>query len=525
MNKSNLVHLGLILLTLTAPTSAAAIDLDSLLVRSIGGPAALDSVRTLKAYRSEGSMSLNGTEGKYVEYFMAPDKIRTQLELPGFQLVQGFDGHNAWRLDHNGQVAVLSGSEAAEIISAAYLASFSYLVTERIAGSRRYGGIDTIDGEALHKVVFYPLDTDSVSCYYDQSTGRMRMQISRIDEMIMRAECHDFQPVGGILWPFHQLATAEGVPLTMELTYQHVDLNLPLEDSLFVVPGARASDFRFPTGVEAVTIPIDYHNGHVRVTATINGRQKAWFILDSGASANMLNESVTEELGLVTVGTMPAKGLGGYEEIDLVQTDSIQIGDLILLGQVAGSLELDHLGSVGPDGLPFGGVLGYDFLSRFPVCIDYQNLQLTVYNPEAFVAPPGGVEVPFYLTLSIPTVAATLEGIEGEYIVDLGNPFGLIVHPLFAEAHDLIEKLDHVRDAGMAIGGIGGEIRSRTGLADLFRLGEVEVSDLTVLLAEGSGGLTQSEDLAGNIGNLVLENFRVLLDYAGRRLILYQADG
>ncbi len=114
------VVLGLVM---TQP--ASALDLDSLLTRSIGGPEALINVQSLRTSRAEGSMILSGTRGRYVEYFMAPNKIRTQLTLPGFELVQGFDGTSAWRLDHNGQVALLSGSEAAEIISAAYLASFS----------------------------------------------------------------------------------------------------------------------------------------------------------------------------------------------------------------------------------------------------------------------------------------------------------------------------------------------------------------------------------------------------------------
>jgi hypothetical protein len=126
--------------------------------------------------------------------------------------------------------------------------------------------------------------------------------------------------------------------------------------------------------------------------------------------------------------------------------------------------------------------------------------------------------------MSVPTVTATLEGIEGDYIVDFGNPFGLIIHPLFAEQSGLVEKLENVRDVGMVLGGIGGQVGGRTGDAELFRLGEVEISDLTVLLAEGAGGLTQSEELAGNIGNLVLQNFRVLVDYSHRRMILYKAE-
>ena len=523
--KSRLLIAGLLLQVLALSLPASAFDLDSLLARSIGGGEALDSVRALKTYRIEGVMVLNGTEGRYVEYFKAPNKLRSQLEFPEFEFAQGFDGQTAWKVDHNGQPLVLSGAEAAEILRSVFVASFSYLIPERIPSQRKYLGINPMGQPPRHKVVFIINESDSILTWYDEVTGHNVMAVSKLDDMVLQNTNDDFRLVGGILWPFRQTLQAIGAPLTMDLTCREIAINVPLDDSLFRIPESRAADFHFPAGSSAVTIPINYHNGHLKVTATINGRTKAWFILDSGASANMFNRSLAEELELTAVGSMAAKGLGGYEEITLVQTDSITIGDLTLIGQVAGSLELGLLGGDGPEGLQFGGVLGYDFLSRFPINIDYHNSLLTVYNPEAFVPPSGGVEIPFHLTLSIPTVTATLEGIEGEYIVDLGNPFGLIIHPLFAEASNLVDKLDHVRDVGMAIGGIGGEIGSRTGFAEQFRLGGVELSGLTVLLAEGAGGLTQSEDLAGNIGNLVLENFRVLLDYAGRRLILYQADG
>ena len=50
------------------------------------------------------------------------------------------------------------------------------------------------------------------------------------------------------------------------------------------------------------------------------------------------------------------------------------------------------------------------------------------------------------------------------------------------------------------------------------------VQSLKVLIPEFSGGLAGSEELAGNIGNLLLENFSVLFDYGNSRLIFYSVD-
>ena len=501
-----------------------ALDLDSLLVQSVGGPAAVDSVAAMRSYVAKGTMTLNGAKGRFTELYRAPNSTCMQMQFPGFEMVQGFDGETAWRRDHNGQTSTLSGAERSELINGAYYSSFSYLFPDRMPGLREYRGLDTTDGHVFHKVIVCPEGGDTATFLFDIDDSRLIHQRSNLDDMEMLSSYSDHRRVGGIVWPMHQTAQGVNVPVVIEAVYDTVLINEPIDDSVFAIGTERASDFRFPADLTLVTIPMDYHTGHIRVEAVVNGRVKVWFILDSGASANMLDLSLTEELGLEKVGGLPAKGIGGYEEVALVRTDSIAVGSLTLLGQVAGSLDLSQLTSGDLQSTRFGGVLGYDFLSRFPILIDYGQGTLTVFDPETFSAPPGGFEIPFYLTLSVPTVRGEIEGAVGDFIVDLGNPFGLILHSRFVREHGLEARLDDIRDVGSAMTGVGGEVLGQTGRAEAFRLGGVEISDLTVLVARSEGGLAQSEALAGNVGNLILQNFRLLLDYSRGSLYLYDVD-
>jgi hypothetical protein len=168
-----------------------------------------------------------------------------------------------------------------------------------------------------------------------------------------------------------------------------------------------------------------------------------------------------------------------------------------------------------------GGILGYDFLSRFPILVDYDDSTLTVFNPDGFEPPAGGVEVPFHLTMLVPTVSATIDSIRGDFIVDLGNAFGLVLHKRFADAERLDTVLTDQRDVQQSMGGIGGVTGGTTGKVPRFQVGDVVISDLPVLVPVGETGLAGSAELAGNIGNMVLERFRVLFDYGSARLILY----
>jgi hypothetical protein len=219
---------------------------------------------------------------------------------------------------------------------------------------------------------------------------------------------------------------------------------------------------------------------------------------------------------------LKAKGIGGYEDVDLVRPDSLVVGSLVMYSQVGGMQDLSQLARFRDDAVPFGGILGYTFLAHFPVQVDYRQNRLVVYNPDRFTAPADGHIVPFDLTMQIPTIEAELNSIPGEYIVDLGNSFGLVIHSEFGRRHQLLEVLDDVREFSAAMIGVGDELQGHTAYAASFAFGDIRISDLRVMLPESSGGLSGSVELAGNIGNLLLEQFRVLFDYRGQRLVFFE---
>ena len=140
-------------------------------------------------------------------------------------------------------------------------------------------------------------------------------------------------------------------------------------------------------------------------------------------------------------------------------------------------------------------------------------------------APSGGAEVPFTLTIQVPTITAELDGISGEYLVDLGSGFGLIVHKHWSEVNHLEERLSDMQDYSVAIGGVGSNLRGKSGTAARFAFGGVEIDSLRVVLPEAGDGLAGSKELAGNMGNLLLQQFRLLFDYYDSRLIFYPAGG
>lgn len=504
--------------------SVCAIDLDSLFVVSVGGPAAVDSLRRLTSYHAEGSMVLNGTPGRFVEDYAPPDRFYSRLELGPVSIVQACDGRIAWQQDMNGRVSLLQGFERDEMLKGLYFNSHSYLFTDRMEGSCEYQGTTSRDDVLYHIVAFRPLNMDTALGYFEVATGLFTQSTGYVDELPVQTYRRRFEEHGGIRWPMLLEVVAEGAPVSMQAEYETITLNEPVEPSLFRPPATVGTSDDFPEGVDSVVIPLDYHAGHLRVPVLLNGSARVWMILDTGASSTILNKPTADRLALPVVGNMAAKGISAYEEVELVQVDSMNISTLVLRDQVAGSLDLSAVSSAGPDGGPFGGVLGYDFFSRFPALVNYRDSTLTIYNPVGFTRPEGGTEVDFFLTMKVPTVEGLLNGRPGDYIVDLGNAFGLVVHRRFAENHNLDHLLDHLDTIPQSIGGVGGTITGRTATAASFQVGGILIQSLRVLMPDSGAGLAGSEELAGNIGNLVLENFKILLDYAHSRIIFYETD-
>jgi hypothetical protein len=506
---------------LCLPLAAQAFNLDSLIEKSIGGPKGVKQLADMKSYSVYGKVLLNGQPGTYVEHVCPPNKLYLSVRLEAFETIQGYDGVTAWQTDLNGHPSELTGFEKKEIVKSAYFEAGGFDRPGQISAVRKYEGLVTRDQRGYHQVAYIFFNTDTTRILYDTASARAVYRLGNLDNTQTVSECSDFRPVGNIVIPFRSVTTATGAPLTVEFITDSVHFDQPVDPAIFTLPGAAqsSSDIRFPADASSVTIPITYRNGHIYLIATVNGKNKGEFILDSGCSATIFHLPFVASLNLPKAGSMPAKGVGGFESVDLLKTDSVTIGPVTLYRQIGGATDLSSIGR--GDSLPFAGILGYDFLSRFPLLIDYQAQTITIYDPARFVPPTGGTEVPFTLTMQVPTVRASVMNASGEFIVDLGNGNGLLLHHAFVEANDLKRRLDVDSDSEHTLAGVGGGVTGTFTMVPRLDVGDFAMESLPTILFSASEGMTGSAAIAGNIGNQVLSRYRLLLDYDHHRLIFY----
>jgi predicted aspartyl protease len=117
------------------------------------------------------------------------------------------------------------------------------------------------------------------------------------------------------------------------------------------------------------------HKPLVVVTAIVNGRGPYAFALDTGASMTSLSPALADQLQIPSEGATTMTGGGGTLQATTGRIASLAIGGAVL--QDLGVVVSDFLGTISAAaGMKLDGVVGYNFLRRFRVTIDYPNARL-----------------------------------------------------------------------------------------------------------------------------------------------------
>ncbi len=166
--------------------------------------------------------------------------------------------------------------------------------------------------------------------------------------------------------------------------------------------------------------------------------------------------------------------------------------------------------------------MGDKFFRRFVVEIDFQKKILTLYEPGLFRYTGKGERIPLEYSDNHIYAKAAVQvsdslSIPGRFMVDCGSMTGLILTTSFIKQHRLIPPADSKE---ISLCGFGGTSGSMIGILDGLQIGKSTINKPVTLFSQASGGVLTREDMAGSIGNGILRNFRVILDYSRREMIL-----
>ncbi|HVG30257.1 MAG TPA: aspartyl protease family protein [Pyrinomonadaceae bacterium] len=282
-----------------------------------------------------------------------------------------------------------------------------------------------------------------------------------------------------------------------------------------------ASRHRFASGRAALRIPFELADNLIYVRTRVNDSEPLWFILDTGASASILNERVAKGLGLRAGRREKGTGTGGPIEVGMIDGVSLSLPGVSVSSQTVGAFPLDQFAPIA--GRAVGGIIGYDFIKEFVIEIDYAAGLLNLYEPAAYVYKGAGEIIPVNLIERKPWVRATLavsdeQSFEGTFEIDTGGDGVMVVSTPFVKRHGLGELIPNRRAANS--GGAGGMVGASDGRVASVRLGRFTLKRPIVTLIQARSGEYATEKFDGVIGGEFFRRFKLVVDYSRRRVIL-----
>ena len=484
------------------------------LAKQATGGAAWDHIDTL---HEQGRISGAHVDGSY-------DSVTDLLHILSLQKTvlgpmvstQGWDGKVAWSSDSSGQVRVESSREAiAAGLEQAYRSAYGFFWPDRWPATRASVGERHADGVNYDAVKVTPKGAEPFELWLDRSTHRIAREVDLTGAQPHTQIFSDYRAVDGVMLPFATRDTVGDVRFDV----------LASASTLAVGPGRSEQSYApatppkegdpFPAGRDRISLPFRLINNHIYVSVSINGKPEQPFVFDTGG-VFIVDTSFAPALGIKPEGQLPGSGFGeNVAAMRMGKVHSLALGGFTLNDQVA--LTMDISASMQHnDDVNGAGIVGYEIPKRAIVVLDYAKGEMTLVRPAAFKPPAGATVVPFTFNAQVPMIAASVDGMPGEFEIDTGSASGLDIMGPFAKANHLAERYHATHE--ILTGGAGGASSDLLARASSLKIGDLVIDKPVVDLVGGTRGAGAATLTAGNIGGALLRRFTLTLDYGNRKL-------
>ena len=243
------------------------------------------------------------------------------------------------------------------------------------------------------------------------------------------------------------------------------------------------------------------------------------FILDTGSGGISLDSLTCERLNIKSQPSdRTIRGIAGIRTVRFVYNQKLHLPRLDVDSLNFHVNDYEILTSA--YGEQIDGIIGYSFLSRYIVKIDYDSSKIYVYSRGSMKYPRGGFLLrPILSTLPIQIAKVHDEtDIITRFYFDTGAGLCLLLSSDFVEDSALLNKKKKpVLTQGE---GLGGKMEMKLTTIKDFKLGPYRFKKVPTYIFDDAYNVTAYPYLGGLIGNDILRRFNVILNYDHRDIYL-----
>lgn len=497
-------------------TQMTAETIVSRMAEALGG---MEKLRQVENIYMHGKVQVAGLSGTVDDWQAAGGQHKQVVDLGDvYKQTTIFDGTRGWVMDRNNQISDLAGLSLEKEILSTYLGSFSYLVPGRIPGKVTATGEDPT--KKYYRLRVQPQGGTQTTFFVDKTTFLPFSMEAASKDGTTTTYLEDWREVNGVKMPFRFRQTEPNPSNNAVVQQESIQFNTSIAANTFTRPAPSTPDFRFTNGQRSARIPIDRLGNGIFVQVKINNSQPLWFGIDTGASATFIDEARARALGLKSAGNIAASTTGGSAQVKFTKGVNFTLPGVKLINQTVVSIPFrKEMAEFRPN---FAGILGYDFISRFVMEVDFINKMLTLYDPKTYQYEGSGKRVPIAVE-GTPFVQAEVkmsgrDPVSGRFEIDTGYDGATTLYQPFVKAHPGLEPPATAEQSTRQ--GLGAEAQAFRARVERFTFSDFSFADVVTDFTAGEGGAGGDRDVAGLIGNEIFSRFKVIFDYSRQEMIL-----
>jgi len=243
------------------------------------------------------------------------------------------------------------------------------------------------------------------------------------------------------------------------------------------------------------------------------------FILDSGSGAISLDSSTVEEFHIPHIPSGKViNGIAGIENVDYAPNCRLTLPGLVIDSLDFYINNYDILTSV--YGQKIDGIIGYSFLSRYIVKVNFDSLRIEVFTKGAINYPRNGYLLhPLFTALPIQTLTIKdARTITANFYLDTGAGLCFLMSKQFEEDSSVLLKKR--KPVYIQVQGLGGRKEMRLTIIKEVQIGPYKFRRVPTDLLDDVYNATSYPFLGGLIGDDILRRFNLTFNYPKREIFL-----
>lgn len=243
------------------------------------------------------------------------------------------------------------------------------------------------------------------------------------------------------------------------------------------------------------------------------------FILDTGSGGISLDSTTAEEYDIPHIPSGRfIYGIAGIRKVDYSQNNSLSFP-----GLKEDSLDFyinDYEILANVYGIKIDGIIGYSFLRRYVVQVNFDSMKISVFKPGIINYPPHGFLLRPQLR-GIPIIPLAIKDatrVNMNYYFDTGAGLCFLINNQLAKDSSVFLKKR--RPVPVKVQGLGGKTQMHLTVIKELQIGNYKFRKVPTYILDDEYKLFSYPALGGLIGNDILRRFNLTINYPQREIHL-----